>query len=231
MSRFFDLDSPIMRTLSFLFDCMVMSFLFLLCCLPVFTTGAAFSALYHCAGYMADGSDAGIRDFFGAFRRSFKRATPIWLLALALGLLLTANLLLIKNMPGGIQIFMLAGDLCLLLWMVLAGISLFPLIHLHPDVSVRQLIPKAFLFSILYLRWYCCCRSSCCSSPPPPSLPSAFSSCSSGPDSLPALTSSCCGSGWRPSRYKRKIPPDSGGILLRFMDFTEPQPFPAAALR
>ena len=151
MSRFFDLDSPIMRTLSFLFDCMVMSFLFLLCCLPVFTTGAAFSALYHCAGYMADGSDAGIRDFFGAFRRSFKRATPIWLLALALGLLLTANLLLNKNMPGGIQIFMLAGDLCLLLWMVLAGISLFPLIHLHPDVSVRQLIPKAFLFSILYL--------------------------------------------------------------------------------
>lgn len=151
MSRFFDLDSPVMRALSFLFDCMVVSFLFLLCCLPVFTTGAAFSALYHCAGFLAEGSDAGIRDFFRAFRRSFKRATPIWLLALALGILLTLNLRIIKTMPGGIQIVMLAGDLCLLLWMVLAGISLFPLIHIHPEAPIRQLLPHAFLFSILYL--------------------------------------------------------------------------------
>lgn len=151
MSRMFDFDSPIMRKLSFLFDCMVLSFLFLLCCLPVFTTGAAFSALYHCGGYLADGDDTGIRDFFRAFGRSFKKATPIWLLALALGVLLTLNLRLIQNMPGGIQVFMLAGDLCLLIWMVLAGISLFPLIHLHPDAPLRRLVSRAFFFSMFNL--------------------------------------------------------------------------------
>lgn len=151
MSRFFDLDSPVMRTLSRLFDCIVVSFLFILCCLPVFTTGAAFSSLYHCAGYLAEGTDTGIRDFFGAFRRSFKKATLIWLPILAVGVLLMVNLRLIRVMPADLQFFMQAADLCLLLWLILAAVNLFPLIHLHPEVSLRQLLPRAIFFGILNL--------------------------------------------------------------------------------
>lgn len=151
MSRFFDLDSPIMRVLSGLFDCIVVSFLFILCCLPVFTTGAAFSALYHCAGFLAEGSDTGIRDFFGAFRRSFKKATLSWLPILAIGVLLMVNLWLIRAMPSGLQFFMQTADLCLLLWLILAAVNLFPLICLHPKSTLRQLLPRAIFFGILNL--------------------------------------------------------------------------------
>ena len=151
MARFFDIDNPLMRRLSFLFDCMLLSVLFLLCCLPVFTTGAAFSALYHCGGYLADGADTGIRDFFHAFRRSFKRVTPIWLLILAFGSLLVFNLWLIRSMPSNLQFVMQAGSLCLLLWTILASVNLFPLISLHPNKAVQMLIPRAFLFGIATL--------------------------------------------------------------------------------
>ena len=151
MAHFFDIDNPLMRKLSLLFDCMLLSFLFLLCCLPVFTTGAAFSALYHCGGYLADGSDTGVRDFFHAFRHSFKRVTPVWLLILALGTLLTVNLWLIRSMPADLRFFMQTASLCLLLWIILGSVNLFSLMTLHPSTAAKTLIPRAFLFSIATL--------------------------------------------------------------------------------
>ena len=151
MSHFFDLDNPLMRRLSFLFDCMLISFLFFLCCLPVITTGAAIASLYHCGEYLAEGSDTGIRDFFYAFRRNFKRVTPCWLLILAPGTLLSFNLWLIGSMPDTLQFVMQTGSFCLLLWMILVSINLFPLLTLHPTVSIRKLIPRAFFFGITTL--------------------------------------------------------------------------------
>ena len=152
MSHFFNPDAPIMRALSFLFDCLVISLLFILCCLPVFTIGAALSALYRCAVLLTGGDGADARDFFRAFGRSFKKATPPWLLALVLLALLSWGLGLIQAVASPLQqLLMLASTLCMLFCLVLTGVSLFPLICRHPTVPLRQLLPRSFFLSILNL--------------------------------------------------------------------------------
>ena len=46
MKWFFDMNNPVMRTLSTLADIVVLNLLTLLCALPVITGGAALTALY-----------------------------------------------------------------------------------------------------------------------------------------------------------------------------------------
>ena len=86
MKWFFDINNPVMRTLSTLADIVVLNLLTLLCSLPVFTAGAALTALNDACirlVRMEDGELA--RDYFRAFRANFKNGTLLWLLFLAAG--------------------------------------------------------------------------------------------------------------------------------------------------
>lgn len=89
MNWFFDMDKPLMRGLSTVTDLIILNFLTLLCCLPVFTVGAAFSALYTVTVRCIRSEEGGIlKDYFHAFRSNFKKATILWLGFLLLAVLL-----------------------------------------------------------------------------------------------------------------------------------------------
>ena len=69
MSQFLRADSPLVQKLHLLGELIVLSLMFLLCCLPVFTVGAAVSALYDSVWHIktaADSRSGGIGDPFGA---------------------------------------------------------------------------------------------------------------------------------------------------------------------
>lgn len=89
MNWFFDMDKPLMRGLSTVTDLIILNFLTLLCCLPVFTVGAAFSALYTVAIRVVRNEEGGIvKDFFRAFRSNFKKSTLLWIPFLLLAVML-----------------------------------------------------------------------------------------------------------------------------------------------
>lgn len=89
MKWFFDMNNPVMRTLSTLADIVVLNLLTLLCALPVITGGAALTALYDACIRLVCGEDNELaRDYFRAFKANFKKATLAWLLFLAAALLL-----------------------------------------------------------------------------------------------------------------------------------------------
>lgn len=71
-----NLNGSILTALTRIFDAIVVTVLFLLCCLPVFTIGAASAAMYATMIALAgDSCTSVVRCFFDAFRSNFKQAT------------------------------------------------------------------------------------------------------------------------------------------------------------
>ena len=88
MWNLFSQENPVGRTLSRIVDLVILNILYLVFCLPLFTIGAATSALYYVTVRMADKTYVSpLRDFWKGFRDNFKAITPIWLVALVYGAL------------------------------------------------------------------------------------------------------------------------------------------------
>lgn len=88
-----NLDGTILSALTRIFDCIVATVLFLLCCLPIVTIGASLSAIYATMIAIAGDSCSSVtRHFFGAFRDNFKQATALWLPAALVGLVVIVDI-------------------------------------------------------------------------------------------------------------------------------------------
>lgn len=73
---FFNLDSPVMRFLTKVADLIILNILFLICCIPIVTIGAASTALYTVTmKSVRDEESYVIRSYFKAFKDNFKIGT------------------------------------------------------------------------------------------------------------------------------------------------------------
>ena len=78
-------DSRFSRVLSRLTELVLLNFVFILTCIPVFTIGAAITALYSITLKMARNEEGYIiQGFFKDFKNNFKQATAFWLIELIL---------------------------------------------------------------------------------------------------------------------------------------------------
>lgn len=92
MKWFFDMENPVMRALSTVADLMLLNFLTLLCCLPVLTAGAAFTALNAAAHRVIRGEEGVLlKDYFRCFRAELKKGSLLGLLFLLAAALLAAD--------------------------------------------------------------------------------------------------------------------------------------------
>ena len=99
MRRLLDINNPIMRFLTAMFDIMALSVLWVVFSLPIFTMGAASTALYSAAyHHVRKGEDYLWNSFFSAFKENFKRSTLTWLVALAILGFLGADALLLRSL-------------------------------------------------------------------------------------------------------------------------------------
>ena len=89
MRGLFDINNPVMRFLTKLFDCLVLSVLWIVFSLPIVTMGASSTALYATV-YHRIRRDEGYlwQTFWKSFRENFKRSTLSWLAVLAMILFL-----------------------------------------------------------------------------------------------------------------------------------------------
>lgn len=99
MRWLFNIENPVMRYIIKIFDCMCLSILWLVCCLPVITAGAATTALYATVHrYIRKEEGHLFRSFLGTFRENWKRSTLVWLVMLAVGILLGVDMLVFRTM-------------------------------------------------------------------------------------------------------------------------------------
>ena len=77
----FSPDSKFMEIIGRITDLILLNLLFLITCLPIFTIGAAITALYDVCFRLMREADSGImKSYFKAFKNNFKQSTLIWLL-------------------------------------------------------------------------------------------------------------------------------------------------------
>lgn len=91
MDSMFSADSPLMRGLTRVADVMILNFLFILTAVPVFTLGAALTALNFVAMRIATGECNSVTgDYFRSFRRNFRQATWVGLVLAFFAVVLAA---------------------------------------------------------------------------------------------------------------------------------------------
>lgn len=96
---FFSYESKFSQTLLKLCNACYLNILWFLCSIPVFTMGAATTALYYTTLKMVRGDDTGVTTlFFRGFRQNFRQATTLWLILLAAGALLVGDLYILHHL-------------------------------------------------------------------------------------------------------------------------------------
>ena len=97
--KFLSYDSKFSQAmLHFCYACWL-NLLWLVCSLPVVTLGASTTALYYVMLKLARGEDVNVTSlFFQAFRRELKQATILWLILLAAGLFLAADIYILYHL-------------------------------------------------------------------------------------------------------------------------------------
>lgn len=156
LQGFFNYDNPVWRFIGKLGDLVLLNLLWLVCCIPVFTAGAATTAVYYVTlKLVRDEDDSTIKSFFRSFIQNFKQATAIWLLILLAGSLVAFDLWFIM---GGAAAGM-SGTLKTMLTAVFGGMTLillfittyvFPLQARFYNTVKRTLFNAAFHVSPSY---------------------------------------------------------------------------------
>ena len=101
MSKWFDIDSPIMVALSRLADMFFLSVLWLVCCLPIITIGPATAAMYYVALKWARKEEIKISAaFFDAFKKNFKQGVALNLIFLVAGVVVVLDYLIMSAQEG-----------------------------------------------------------------------------------------------------------------------------------
>lgn len=84
LQEFFNYDNPVWRFIGKFFDIFLLNILWMVCCIPVVTAGAATTAVYYVTMKLVRDEDGStIRQYFKSFKENFKQATAIWLILLA----------------------------------------------------------------------------------------------------------------------------------------------------
>lgn len=152
MSNFFSMDSPFFSFMSRLADIVILNLLYIICCLPVFTVGAATSALYYQVMKMSKNEESyTFRGFFKAFRENFRKATLAWLILLVIGVLLALDLYLAPTLGSQALVsgFRVICSAAALLWLITFS-YVFPLFSKFEN-TVKNTLQNAILMGIRHL--------------------------------------------------------------------------------
>lgn len=149
MKSFFSIDSPIIRFLSTVADLMVVNLLWILCSLPIITIGASTTACYYVCFRMTRGEGSVIRDFFSSFKKNFKQATILWLVAVLVAGLLCFDFIVLN------QISFLGKEILRVFIIIFTAICLFAALYAFPLISqfensIKNTIKNALHLSLFH---------------------------------------------------------------------------------
>ena len=131
-------------------DLIILNVLFLICCVPVVTIGAAYAALCKVCMDMVYEQEAGmVKGFFLAFRENFKQATIVWIVELiVLVSLVCDGMLILTFMPGSRGMYILLGVLAVLVLCV--STHMIPLLIRYRN-GLRQHLSNAMVLAVIRL--------------------------------------------------------------------------------
>lgn len=152
--KLFDIDNPVMRSLSKVADLVILNLLFLVCCLPIVTIGPALTALYCVTMKLVRDEEGSIvKDFFQSFRLNFRQGVGIHLLLLLATAILAADLwfVLYSKVDHGAMGYILFGVAAFL-----GVITVMTLLYVYPvlakfDNTIGKTLIVALTLAIRHL--------------------------------------------------------------------------------
>lgn len=155
MDQIFNVDNKFFRGVSKIIDCVWLSILWVLCCIPVVTAGAATTALYYAVNKSIK-NDRGYAssEFFSAFKSNFKQSTIIWLLFLVLYIWMGLDYYVMRVYAeagaavGQMSIIFLVFGMIITMW----GFYVFPYIARFENTT-KNILKNTALIAISNAPW------------------------------------------------------------------------------
>jgi uncharacterized membrane protein YesL len=142
-----DSDSWFMQLISRFSSLVMLNLLFLCTCIPIFTIGAALTALYDVVFRMdTEREGKTISTYFRSFSANFRQSTPIWLLFLLFIAASCGNAVIFSGMAGtlGQILFVISVVILINLFLILGYV--FPLLSQF-DNTTGNTLKNALLLS------------------------------------------------------------------------------------
>lgn len=147
----FNLDSPLMQFLTKITDLIILNVLYLVCCIPVVTIGAATTALYTVTLKAAKNEESYIvRSFFRALKDNFKIGTLSWLIVFVAGMVLWMDFQILPGMAAPLRQIFQVLTLSLALLYLITVLYLFPYIARFEN-TLSCSFKNAFFLAIAHL--------------------------------------------------------------------------------
>lgn len=149
--KFLEMDSPLMKALTKMWDLMILNLLTILGCLPVVTAGASLAAMHHVLLLMARDEEGKISaEFKDSFRENLKEGSLMGLLYLAFGaaaVLALRALFQQKTTTTSLSVALLA---MLAVFVLATSLYAFPLLGRYEN-TISGTLKNAAILTVAYL--------------------------------------------------------------------------------
>ena len=153
MEDLFDPNGKLMELLWKPIHIMFLNLLWVLFSLPVVTIGASTTALYSVLIKMRNGKEGKLfRDFWDAFRRTFRQATIIWLLIVFAAFVFTTDIVFFLKMGGFFGTFSAMLFVGLDVALLVMSLYVFPMQAVF-DNPIVTTVKSALLLASRHLGW------------------------------------------------------------------------------
>jgi len=143
-------NSPVIAFLNKMTDLILLNILYIICCIPIVTIGAATTAMYYvCIISIRQGDGYVIRRFWDSFRKNFKQATIIWLPMLVIAIVMGFDLFFWYQMGTVFSkiMFILSAIVAFIIFIV--GLYIFPVLA-KLEGNIKTTIKNAAAFAVGY---------------------------------------------------------------------------------
>lgn len=149
MGEIFNLDNGFFRGVSKVVDCIAVTLLWFIGCIPIITIGASTTALYYTV-HKSIHLDRGylFKEFTYAFKSNFKKSTIVWLILLVIGVFLGTDAYLTYQLKqqGDNVGYIFYFVLFLLVIELIVFIFVFPYISRFEDTT-KRIFKNAFFLA------------------------------------------------------------------------------------
>ena len=153
MSNFFNLDNPVWNFMGKLVDVFILTILWFVCSLPIFTIGPATTAVYYVTlKLVRDEESYTVRSFFKSFKQNFKQGVPLGLIELGLGVFFVWDIYLYYQLGSANRAMSILGILFLGIFIIylLALVYVFALQAKFYN-TVKQTLKNSLIISIRHV--------------------------------------------------------------------------------
>ena len=150
-SSFFDPKSKGTRFLTTICNLLLVNFIFLISCIPVFTIGAAVTSLYRITiAILAGDNPSVIKDYFRCFKENFGKATGLLFLYVALSAFFGFEIYMIRTMMDANYQWMVFFPFFFIIVIFASSFYAFPILAWFEE-SFKQIIKNSLLIALTNL--------------------------------------------------------------------------------